>query len=257
VAGPYTALSCKLTLVESALRVKDARAADLRQDEALQRSAGPAEAIFTSSANGDSGMWEANLHDERYLPFEGAGAVNSVWRVELPALVRQFNYATISDVVLEIRYSAEASSDAAAAEKNLAKILAKQEQSPLWAYTSLRSDLPDDFNALRKGGRSEALRLHLPSGLGKWMGLPLKADGSMIVVLVGTPSAAGGKIAVEAASKPAAATFDAGPYLSASFDGLASNALFGDKGFSLDVSGMEALDDVLIFVKGTTTAPAP
>ena len=50
-------------------------------------------------------MFETNLREERYLPFEGAGAI-STWRLELPSSFRQFDYDTISDVVLHVRYTA-------------------------------------------------------------------------------------------------------------------------------------------------------
>src|SRR5207247_2312856 len=66
---------------------------------------GSLEAIVTSTAQNDSGLFETNLHDERYLPFEGSG-VASEWQLELPADVRQFDYDTISDVILHVRYTA-------------------------------------------------------------------------------------------------------------------------------------------------------
>ena len=34
-------------------------------------------------AQNDSGLFEPNLRDERYLPFEGCGAISS-WCLELP-----------------------------------------------------------------------------------------------------------------------------------------------------------------------------
>jgi Tc toxin complex TcA C-terminal TcB-binding domain len=34
------------------------------------------QSIATSSAQNDSGMFELNFRDERYLPFEGAGAIS-------------------------------------------------------------------------------------------------------------------------------------------------------------------------------------
>lgn len=37
--------------------------------------------------------------DERYLPFEGAGAISS-WQFELPAVYRQFDYSTLDDLAL-------------------------------------------------------------------------------------------------------------------------------------------------------------
>jgi hypothetical protein len=66
---------------------------------------GSLESIVTSSAQNDGGLFETNLHDERYLPFEGSGAV-SQWQLTLPADVRTFDYATISDVILHVRYTA-------------------------------------------------------------------------------------------------------------------------------------------------------
>lgn len=39
------------------------------------------------------------------MPFEGAGVI-SKWRLELPDTFRQFDYDTISDVVMQLRYTA-------------------------------------------------------------------------------------------------------------------------------------------------------
>ena len=50
-------------------------------------------------------MFENNLRDERYLPFEGQGAI-STWRIEMPKNFKSFDYNTISDVVLHLRYTA-------------------------------------------------------------------------------------------------------------------------------------------------------
>jgi hypothetical protein len=60
---------------------------------------GGIQSIATSNAQNDSGMFELNFRDERYLPFEGAGAI-STWRLELPAEFRVFDDATIPDVIL-------------------------------------------------------------------------------------------------------------------------------------------------------------
>jgi len=63
------------------------------------------QSIVTSNAQNDGGMFETNLRDERFLPFEGAGA-ESTWKLELPAEFRQFDYSSISDVILHLRYTA-------------------------------------------------------------------------------------------------------------------------------------------------------
>ena len=73
-------------------------------DPRFTDSFGAIQSIVTSSAQNDSGMFETNLRDERYLPFEGAGVISS-WRIELPSKFRQFDYDTISDVILHIRYT--------------------------------------------------------------------------------------------------------------------------------------------------------
>ena len=74
----------------------------------------PVSAIAASGAQNDSGMFELNFRDERYLSFEGVGAISS-WSLELfndPAQpdfgqpLRQFDYATITDAVLHLRYTA-------------------------------------------------------------------------------------------------------------------------------------------------------
>lgn len=44
---------------------------------------GAIQSIATSGGQNDSGLFELNFRDERYLPFEGAGAI-SRWRIELP-----------------------------------------------------------------------------------------------------------------------------------------------------------------------------
>ena len=55
-------------------------------------------------------MFEFNFRDERYLPFERAGAI-SEWQIELSTEkeLRQFDYSTISDVILHLDYTARES----------------------------------------------------------------------------------------------------------------------------------------------------
>lgn len=62
--------------------------------------------IATSTAQNDAGVFEFNFRDERYIPFEGAGAI-SKWQLVLPKNFRTFDYQTIADVILRINYTAE------------------------------------------------------------------------------------------------------------------------------------------------------
>ncbi|WP_027709574.1 hemopexin repeat-containing protein [Zooshikella ganghwensis] len=52
-----------------------------------------------------SGLFEVNFGDDRYLPFEGTGAV-SRWRLELGGKKGSYELGEISDVQIEIQYTA-------------------------------------------------------------------------------------------------------------------------------------------------------
>ncbi len=101
VTGPYTNVSATLTLLGSALR-RDPHDSTLTEVP-LRRSV----SIATSTAQQDAGVFEFSFRDERYMPFEGAGAA-SRWRLTLPRTVRPFDYRTITDVILHVTYTAEA-----------------------------------------------------------------------------------------------------------------------------------------------------
>jgi hypothetical protein len=110
VAGPYSSVNCTLTLLKSSVRSSptvgdDGYARAGADDGRFSDHFGSLQSIVTSSGQTDSGMFETNLRDERYLPFEGSGAV-SEWQLELPADIRQFDYDTISDVIIHMRYTA-------------------------------------------------------------------------------------------------------------------------------------------------------
>ncbi|MEZ4674837.1 MAG: hypothetical protein R2932_11415 [Caldilineaceae bacterium] len=109
VVGPYTSVNCTLQLTKSSIRkevaVGDGYARLGTEDSRFSDHYGSLQAIVTSSAQNDSGLFEPNLRDERYLPFENSGAI-SEWNISLPDAVRQFDYDTISDLILHIRYTA-------------------------------------------------------------------------------------------------------------------------------------------------------
>lgn len=109
VVGPYTNVPLVLRLVGSYIR-KDP---DTYKEEGESGHQTPifttalgTTAIAVSQGQYDSGMFEFNFRDERYLPFENAGAV-SRWRLELPSELPPFDYSTISDVLLHVSYTAK------------------------------------------------------------------------------------------------------------------------------------------------------
>jgi hypothetical protein len=132
VVGPYTTISCTLRLLKNSIRIKTtngdngyARNTDDNglpaDDERFVENNIPVKSIAASGGQNDSGVFELSFRDERYLPFEGAGAV-SEWSLELfsdlpannpdPAVpdfgkpLRQFDYDSISDAILHIKYTA-------------------------------------------------------------------------------------------------------------------------------------------------------
>jgi len=82
VTGPYTGIHCTLTL--------------------------GTQSIATSSGQNDSGMFQFNFNDERYLPFEGTKIEELLkFTLEMNDDYRAFDYKTITDVLLHINYTAE------------------------------------------------------------------------------------------------------------------------------------------------------
>lgn len=118
IAGPHTSVSCSLRLLNNSYRINTSMNSEGNyerendegvplDDDRFRTSYVPVTAIATSMAQNDSGMFEFNFRDERYLPFEGAGAI-SEWQIELSTdkELRQFDYDTISDVILHLNYTA-------------------------------------------------------------------------------------------------------------------------------------------------------
>jgi hypothetical protein len=115
VVGPYVGVNATLRLLQHRYRA-DPQATSSRDyvedtssgglDRRFSTNIIPIDAVATSSGQNDSGAFELSLKDERYLPFEGAGVI-STWQITLPPVsFRPFDYRSIMDVVLSIRYTA-------------------------------------------------------------------------------------------------------------------------------------------------------
>jgi peptidoglycan hydrolase-like protein with peptidoglycan-binding domain len=114
VVGPYSTINCTLTMVSNSVR----RAATPSSPYARNNGDDPRfvdnlaaiQSIATSGGQNDSGLFELNFRDDRYLPFEGAGAI-SRWRIQLPLETNRFDRNTISDVIMHLRYTAREGGD--------------------------------------------------------------------------------------------------------------------------------------------------
>ncbi len=99
--GPYQSVNGKLTLLNAQTR-------KTATSSTLDTLSGVVSSIATSMGQNDHGMFELNFRDDRYLPFEGAGAhleTGDQWRFELMA-GNEFPFDSISDVVFQLRYTA-------------------------------------------------------------------------------------------------------------------------------------------------------
>jgi hypothetical protein len=174
VVGPYTTISCTLRLLKNSIRINtkngdngyprntddDGLPAD---DDRFIENNIPVKAIAASNAQNDSGVFELSFRDERYLPFEGAGAI-SQWSLEmfndLPANnpdpgnpdfgkpLRQFDYSTISDAILHIKYTAreDAGSFKNGAISHLRDYFSQDESTPALRLINLRQEFPAQWH---------------------------------------------------------------------------------------------------------------
>ncbi len=144
IAGPYTNIGATLTLTGSNIR-KDTGIGGLLPFDFYGCAM-----IATSNAQNDGGQFELNFRDERYLPFEGAGAV-STWNLSLPKAKQAFDYTTISDVLIHISYTADYDDTfKGVVEANLIDALNKINGAGngFTRVFSLRNDFPNEWNIL-------------------------------------------------------------------------------------------------------------
>jgi hypothetical protein len=176
VVGPYSSVNCTLTLLKSSIRTSSllsggAYARQGGEDPRFNDYFGSMQSIVTSGGQNDSGMFEANLRDERYLPFEGSGVI-SEWDLQLPAnpstgQPRQFDYDTISDVILHIRYTAREGGGPlrGGAVENLTKRIESATAAGSVRLFSVRHEFPTEWAKFKRqpqiAGKRFALELTL------------------------------------------------------------------------------------------------
>jgi hypothetical protein len=179
IVGPYTSVNATLRLIKNSVRINtqpgdqhahNAEDGVFTDDVRFRDSLLNVKAIATSSAQNDSGMFELNFRDERYLPFEGAGAI-STWKLELteqPEL-RQFDYESISDVIIHMKYTAreDVGPFKQGAVDHLTDIISgAASQLPLRRLFNLKHEFPTEWYAL----------FHPPAGAAPVLALQLKKE---------------------------------------------------------------------------------
>ena len=127
VSGPYTGVNADLSLGPNAIRTQPI-AAGSGGSSSLVSASSLSQPTFnqpgitvngapltgatmvTSNGQNDAGLFETNLRDERWLPFEGQGAM-SQWTLELNPADNAINLSTVTDVVVHVRYTARLGGD--------------------------------------------------------------------------------------------------------------------------------------------------
>jgi hypothetical protein len=169
VAGPYSSVNCTLTLLKSSLRINPMEGDNGYpctgpEDSRFESYFGSLQSIVTSNGQNDGGMFEMHLRDERYLPFEGSGAI-SEWQLQLPANpsekediakggVCQFDYDSIADVILHVRYTAREGGVPLrkGALENLKELVASARAVGTVRLFSIRHEFPTEWARFKRAG---------------------------------------------------------------------------------------------------------
>jgi len=170
IIGPYATVNCTLRLLKNSIRINT-----FSGDSGYERNNDdgvpiddprfveqniPFKTIATSSAQNDGGVFELSFRDERYLPFEGAGAI-SQWKLELNGKTKmqngeikdfaQFDYDSISDIILHLQYTAREDAgkfrqDAANHLEDFLKKYIDSAPNPLWRIIDLKREFSTQWH---------------------------------------------------------------------------------------------------------------
>ncbi|PTB18124.1 hypothetical protein C9I57_25210 [Trinickia symbiotica] len=200
VTGPYTGVNATLSLTSAMVRTKPPDASYKSQKattapndpSVIVSPIGPegTVVIATSSGQNDPGLFEDNLNEERWRPFEGQGVI-STFNLVLDPRDNNFDFATITDVVIHIRFSARGGGDLTAAQNVRAALKPQTARSIL---ISTRSTFGDAFytffNPLDTTATQELLTLPMTAAVFPFSNLgSVKIDAITFYVVLSVPAA--------------------------------------------------------------------
>ncbi len=171
VVGPYGGVSLTLSLLDNHIRVSTDTGGGYpgpHNPNLFIDDLGGTNEIVTSSAQNDTGLFELRFEDERYLPFEGSGAISN-WRLTLNNVYPQFDYSTITDVVLHLRYTARdggsafASTVTSEVKAQLNAIALAESRKGLYRMVSARQEYGTAWARFLNPGSGNDQVLNLPT----------------------------------------------------------------------------------------------
>lgn len=118
--------------------------------------------IALSSGLSDSGLFQIDFRDERYLPFEGTGAV-SRWQLDMPPAANHIDFDGISDVIIEVSYTAY--DGGATLRKAVTALLTKYDGKVLVSVADIQAEAWRAFLADHSNDTTQTLNFVIPPGL--------------------------------------------------------------------------------------------
>lgn len=148
VVGPYQNINATLTQVNHKTHIRPDEATLDKMYESEVDSTGSVrydwranQQVALSRGVNDSGLFQLQFQDERYLPFEGTGAVSS-WRLELEGISGKIDISTLADVLITVNYTSKQGGERLAKK---AKSLIKENPNKSVLFNLARS-FPNEWN---------------------------------------------------------------------------------------------------------------
>lgn len=205
MTGPHTCVAATLRLVKSQVRCKPDDPDNYNYkgegDGRFMTNYASCRAIATSSGQRDFGLFEHNLRDERYLPFEGEG-VDCEVEVEFGHELSPIDVQASTDMVLTFLYTSRAGGERLkkGALDALKKAFHRDEPNlPVQRLFSLRHEFPNQWHELTRSVPEDQ-----QGEITRTVDLPIVKE-RLPYMLMGRPSIKAIQASVLAVPKPSAA----------------------------------------------------
>ncbi|HUZ23530.1 MAG TPA: neuraminidase-like domain-containing protein [Streptosporangiaceae bacterium] len=173
VIGPYQSVHATLTQLGNAtvlrpdieaIRYLLGSATAVPSPDVLRSGIWVSQQIALSQGINDGGMFQLDFSDPRFLPFEGTGAV-STWRLSMPPQTNRFDFSSISDVLIQVSYTARDGGTALRQKVVQQPELRDYAGSPLLSLAQLYSQEWHAFMADHADPAAQALRFEITRGI--------------------------------------------------------------------------------------------